>query len=310
MEKLQIINHPQFGALPYIVIDGKEYFAANECAAMLGYTVPKDAISRHCKGALKRRLPTKGGNQEVKLITEGDLWRLIIRSKLPQAEQIEKWIMDDVLPTIRKTGSYNLSQYKPPRREQPKLEEKPYEYKSKHFDGVAVLTIADAAFLLEKEISTIYPIIKRIGKTPTDYEMLTGDRLRRFKEQNPTISKLASSTEIIYQSGFNKLCKFFGVEIEMPNIKLIEEKKEEQPSLVFFNERHNKIAESIRKSAERLIHLTYLIDEKPGTMIPHSTLEMYFNAIRKEMRSIGNLCPIASGVWDYRFTPPHKANSQ
>lgn len=106
MNELKVFSNSEFGELGVMLIDGKEYFPANQCAAILGYAVPKDAIARHCKGALKRRLPTNGGVQEVKLIPEGDLYRLIVSSKLPKAEEFERWVFDEVLPQIRHNGGY------------------------------------------------------------------------------------------------------------------------------------------------------------------------------------------------------------
>ena len=106
MNELKVFSSTEFGELGVMLIDGKEYFPANQCAAILGYAVPKDAIARHCKGALKRRLPTNGGVQEVKLIPEGDLYRLIVSSKLPKAEEFERWVFDTVLPQIRHNGGY------------------------------------------------------------------------------------------------------------------------------------------------------------------------------------------------------------
>ncbi len=106
MNELKVFSSTEFGELGVMLIDGKEYFPANQCASILGYAVPKDAITRHCKGALKRRLPTNGGVQEVKLIPEGDLYRLIVSSKLPQAEKFERWVFDEVLPSIRRNGGY------------------------------------------------------------------------------------------------------------------------------------------------------------------------------------------------------------
>lgn len=58
------------------------------------------------RGAVKQRLPTNGGTQEVKYIPEGDLYRLIIRSKLPAAEKFERWVFDEVLPELKRSGSY------------------------------------------------------------------------------------------------------------------------------------------------------------------------------------------------------------
>lgn len=83
MEKLQTITHPQFGQLSVIIIDGKEMFKAKEVAAMLGYKDTVNAVKQHCRGVVKHHLPSKSGDQEYSLIPESDVWRLIIRSKLP-----------------------------------------------------------------------------------------------------------------------------------------------------------------------------------------------------------------------------------
>ena len=106
MNELKVFQNSEFGELGVLTIDGKEYFPATQCATILGYKSPKDAIYAHCKGAVKHRLPTNGGTQEVKYIPEGDLYRLIIRSKLPSAEKFERWVFDEVLPELRKNGSY------------------------------------------------------------------------------------------------------------------------------------------------------------------------------------------------------------
>ena len=106
MNELKIFKNPEFGQLRMIFIDGKQYFMASDVAKALGYSVPKDAITRHCKGAMFQRYLTDGGEQEVKVIPEGDVYRLIIRSKLPKAEEFEKWVFDEVLPSIRETGGY------------------------------------------------------------------------------------------------------------------------------------------------------------------------------------------------------------
>lgn len=106
MNELKVFQNSEFGELGVLTIDGKEYFPATQCATILGYKSPKDAIYAHCKGAVKHRLPTSGGTQEAKFIPEGDLYRLIIRSKLPSAEKFERWVFDEVLPELRKNGSY------------------------------------------------------------------------------------------------------------------------------------------------------------------------------------------------------------
>lgn len=107
--KLNIFEHKDFGKLEVLIIDGKPYFPATECAKVLGYSNSKDAIIRHCRWVVKRDLPhpqSPSKTLAVNFIPEGDLYRLIIRSKLPSAEQFEKWVFDEVLPQIRKTGGY------------------------------------------------------------------------------------------------------------------------------------------------------------------------------------------------------------
>ena len=106
MNELRIFNSEEFGDIRTAEIDGKPYFVGTDVAKSLGYNNPRDAVSRHCKGVVKRDTPTSSGIQSMSYINEGDLYRLIMKSKLPSAEKFESWVMDEVLPTIRKTGSY------------------------------------------------------------------------------------------------------------------------------------------------------------------------------------------------------------
>ena len=110
MNEIKIFENPEFGSVRTAMIDGDPWFVANDVAKALGYARPADAVSAHCKGSVIRRYLTNGGEQNMKMIPEGDLYRLIIRSKLESAERFERWLFDDVVPTIRKTGGYYLPQ--------------------------------------------------------------------------------------------------------------------------------------------------------------------------------------------------------
>ena len=107
--ELSIFNNEEFGDVRTIMIEGKPYFCAKDVAGALGYAKPRNAVATHCKGALKRGVLTEGGNQEMTFIPEGDIYRLIIRSKSPSAEKFESWVMDEVLPQLRQTGSYSMT---------------------------------------------------------------------------------------------------------------------------------------------------------------------------------------------------------
>lgn len=106
MNELKIFENSEFGRMGVMEIDGKCYFPATECAKMLGYTEPEKAVRMHCKGVSKLDSPSNGGMQKKNFIPEGDLYRLIVRSKLPSAEKFERWVFDEVLPAIRKHGGY------------------------------------------------------------------------------------------------------------------------------------------------------------------------------------------------------------
>lgn len=108
MNELKVFSSSEFGELGIMLIGGKEYFPATQCASQLGYKNPKDAIIRHCKGVVKCDLPTNGGTQTVNYIPEGDLYRLIVSSKLPSAQKFGDWVFDEVLPSIRKSGGYGI----------------------------------------------------------------------------------------------------------------------------------------------------------------------------------------------------------
>ena len=106
MNKIMIFENEEFGKVRTIDEEGKVLFCGKDVACALGYRSAKDAISAHCKGAVKHRTLTNGGTQELLYIPEGDVYRLIAHSRLPSAERFEKWVFDEVLPTIRKTGGY------------------------------------------------------------------------------------------------------------------------------------------------------------------------------------------------------------
>lgn len=105
-EVVQTYNSDLFGKVRTLIIDEKIWFVAKDVAASLGYVKTRNAIKQHCKGARKQGVPTNGGIQNVTIIPEGDVYRLIVGSKLPTAEKFEHWLFDEVVPAIRKTGGY------------------------------------------------------------------------------------------------------------------------------------------------------------------------------------------------------------
>ena len=118
MNNLKVFENDEFGQLRVIVKNNKEYIEAIEVATILGYSNPRDAVNRHCDedGVVFSDVGVVTGirkdNSEIiqvvtkKFIDEGNLYRLIVKSKLPSAKKFEKWVMEEVLPSIRKHGAY------------------------------------------------------------------------------------------------------------------------------------------------------------------------------------------------------------
>lgn len=119
MNELRIFENPDFGEVRTVIIGGKVYFAGVDIARALGYSNTRDAISRHCKHVVKHDGVIQTINQygasstqivEMSYIPEGDVYRLIVRSQLPDAEKFESWVFDEVLPELRNSGKYEINQ--------------------------------------------------------------------------------------------------------------------------------------------------------------------------------------------------------
>lgn len=104
---IEIFKNEEFGSVRIIEEDGKYLFCASDVAKALGYSNVHSALQRHCNGVVKRDTVTSTrGVQTLTYIPEGDVYRLIVHSKLPSAERFERWVFDEVLPSLRANGIY------------------------------------------------------------------------------------------------------------------------------------------------------------------------------------------------------------
>ena len=118
MNSLKLFRNDVFGDILVIVKNNKEYFDANGVASVLGYSNPRDAIIRHCneEGVIihevaissktRNGVDLKTQMYKKKFIDEGNLYRLIMKSKLKSACKFERWVCDEVIPSIRNHGAY------------------------------------------------------------------------------------------------------------------------------------------------------------------------------------------------------------
>lgn len=102
--KVSIFEKEEFGSVRTIKKDGEFFFCGSDVAKSLGYANSSKALNDHCKGITKCYILTNGGKQQLSFIPEGDVYRLIVHSKLESAQRFEYWVFDEVLPSIRKNG--------------------------------------------------------------------------------------------------------------------------------------------------------------------------------------------------------------
>ena len=187
------VSNSEFGKLEILMEDGKELFPAKECARILGYSDPNGAVRNHYKGCVKRTVvDARGCKQIANYIPEGDLYRLIIRSRLPAAQKFEKWLFDEVLPELRRTGGY---------RAKPDTE-LPHQWLGRGCiivdEAVKRLGVKkDKVVGLLRQRKTVY----RIG---VDWETLRGTELDEYKFYN-RVGSVAKGLLIVYDTGYAKL---------------------------------------------------------------------------------------------------------
>lgn len=110
MNELQIFNSEEFGEIRTVTIDGEPWFVGKDVADILEYTNTAKAIRDHVddEDKLTERIVLSGQNREVIFINESGLYSLILSSKMPNAKKFKHWVTSEVLPAIRKTGSYQM----------------------------------------------------------------------------------------------------------------------------------------------------------------------------------------------------------
>lgn len=111
MNELQIFNSEEFGDIRTVTINNEPWFVGKDVAEALGYAKARNAIASHVEQDDKKDAPIQGdlgGVQQMTIINESGLYALIFGSKLESAKRFKHWVTSEVLPTIRKTGQYQM----------------------------------------------------------------------------------------------------------------------------------------------------------------------------------------------------------
>lgn len=174
---IQVFNNEQFGALRTYEEDGQVLFCGKDVAKSLGYKNPNKAIGDHCRGITKRYpiQDSLGRTQEAVFITEPDLYRLITHSKLPTAEKFERWVFEEVLPAIRRTGGYMVA----------KQDETPEQIMAR-----AVLVAQDTIARQKREIEELKPkALFADAVAASDGTCLVGELAKMLKQNGVSIGQ-------------------------------------------------------------------------------------------------------------------------
>lgn len=205
MNELKIFENRKFGEVRTIEEDGKVLFCASDVAKALGYSRPNDAIASHCRSTVKRRIPHPQSPEktiEMSFILEGDIYRLAARSKLPGAEEFERWVFDEVIPSIRRTGAYMMPQdYPSALRALADAEEKKMRLLAENQRQAQIIADFEP---VRQYVDTILesPAVLATGQIAADYD-LSANRLNKILHEEGVQHKV-NGQWILYKKHMGK----------------------------------------------------------------------------------------------------------
>lgn len=222
----------------------------------------------------KSRIDTVIHNAEItpcvhnghKYINESQLYDFMLEARTDKCRIFRKWVTNEVLPSIRKTGNYTVPQA-------PSL---PYTYIEKTFHGRPVLTASDVSNIYGINLITLYNHIKSVLMPDRDYYLLTGDELKEYNKENPQLPKCKKSLFIIYNTGLSRIISYY----ELDNNKTPSFMIEQKGYVVQADVR--QLMEYVRRELKGIEALTYLIESDDS---PHN-LETYRKTLVRKLSAI------------------------
>lgn len=195
-----------------VEIDNEPWFVLKDVCDILGLATPARVAERLDEDEVSSTHLTDsiGRKQEMTVISESGLYHVILRSDKPEAKPFRKWVTAEVLPSIRKTGSYNSA--KPSKA----LETEEYHYFAKTLNGEPVITLADFEHFTGITSGSARHALYSIVKDGEDYKLLTHSDLASFKTENPSVTKAVNALVVIKKSGADKLAKYFNCGSKLP----------------------------------------------------------------------------------------------
>lgn len=201
---LKIFENEKFGKLRITDQDGEPWFVASDVAMALGYANPQEATRDHCKKVNKISQPSNSLTPVhtpptfINIIPESDVYRLVMRSKLPAAEDFQDWLVEEVLPSIRKTGKYSAAKDELTRKDRIALAEKLLDLSN--------IAKPLAAVILNEFVACLY-----------GYDALSAMQINFsscYGEENLTSRSMAKQIRGYSETGIDYQLKKMGLQVE------------------------------------------------------------------------------------------------
>ena len=204
MNNLMVFKREEFGQIRSLIIDDDPWFVGKDIATALGYRNSRKAIGDHVDDEDKKDGVTIrdsiGRKQKAVAVNESGMYSLIFGSKLPSAKKFKRWVTDEVLPTIRKTGSYSTVVEQPAPVPTTTIITKTYK-------GQIVLTVRDMTTLTGIHRDSINHYLRKYDMfvKGVDYLHISGLELQRFKHVNEGVSNMTNGLNLVTQKGARKI---------------------------------------------------------------------------------------------------------
>lgn len=221
-------------------IDGEPYFVGKDVAATLGYANETDAMNTHCRGVAKRYpiADSLGRMQETRVLSEPDMLRLIVNSSLPAAVRFERWVFEDVLPSIRKAGGYSMNLADPAQLRQ------------------VLLGYTEKVIALESQVSVMEPKVEALNRIAlADGSMCLTDAAKHLQVQPKWLFRWLQEHQWIYRRAGGS--GFIGYQSRI-QVGYLEHKV----STVERSDGSTKAAEQVRITAKGLAKLAEMLSAK------------------------------------------------
>lgn len=187
MNELQVFSNPDFGTIRTLLIEDVPWMVGKDVASALGYKNPQDAIRNHVDAEDRgvSEVLTPSGIQQMVIINESGMYSLILSSKLPAAKKFKRWVTNEVLPAIRKTGRYSVTDERPLTRDD-------YLTAARILSGCRNERLPMVVPLLRKagiEVDYAQSVLREAGRDPDTAKLLT-NAAKNHGVSIPSLEKL------------------------------------------------------------------------------------------------------------------------